>query len=204
MNAHFETARPVGHLALPASPGGMRAANTPANHNIAATMKLDSCIDLFFDQLRDLLSVERQLQDSLPDLLRRARASDLRQVISDHIPENRRQRERLEAIFAEHGVKFGNDVSKAVAGLIEGGDEHLAVADDPCVADLLIIAHSSRIKHYEMAGYGFAACLGDCVGFAKEAGILNEILGEERAMHLALLQAAAGLFAPCTLEGGVR
>ena len=167
-------------------------------------MKLNSCIDLFFDQIRDLLSVERQLQDSLPDLLRRAQAPDLRRVISDHIPENRRQRERLEAIFTEHGVRIGNDVSKAMAGLIEGGDEHLAAADDPRVADLLIIAHCSRIKHYEMAGYGFAACLGDCVGFAKEAGILNEILGEERAMHLALLQAAASLFAPCTLEGGVR
>jgi ferritin-like metal-binding protein YciE len=166
-------------------------------------MKLTSCIDLFFDQIRDLLSVERQLQDSFPDLLRRAHAPELRRVISDHIPENRRQRERLEAIFAEHGVKIGNDVSKAMAGLIEGGDEHLAAADDPRVADLLIIAHCSRIKHYEMAGYGFAACLGDCVGFAKEAEILNEILDEERAMHLALLQAAANLFAPCTVEGGV-
>jgi ferritin-like metal-binding protein YciE len=167
-------------------------------------MKLNSCTDLFFDQLRDLLSVERQLQDSFPDLMRRAQAPDLRHVIADHIPENRSQRQRLEAIFSEHGVQIGSDVSKAMAGLIEGGDQHLASAEDPRVADLLIIAHCSRIKHYEMAGYGFAACLGDCVGFSKESEILNEILGEERAMHLALLQAAANLFDPCMLEGGAR
>ncbi|RYD38092.1 MAG: ferritin-like domain-containing protein [Verrucomicrobiaceae bacterium] len=142
--------------------------------------------DLLFDQLRDLHSAETQILSSLPGLAARAAYPPLCALITEHAGQTRRQLETLASIFQRHGMEPGNDKCKAMEGLIAGGDAHLDQVEVPQTRDLMMVAHCSRIEHYEIAGYGIAVRLAQRLGLQEEAAILESILGEE-------LAAASGL-----------
>lgn len=150
--------------------------------------------DLFFDQLRDLYSVESQVILTLPELAEQAQNETLRRLLAGGEGASLRQKERLAAMFDRHAVDPGGDICKAMKGLIDGGNEHLAQTADPLVRDLLLVAHTNRILHYEIAAYSFAATLAECAGFAREARQLEESLEEERSMARQLAGTAAEIF----------
>jgi len=151
--------------------------------------------DLLFDQLRDIHSVESQVSRTLPDLSRLATFSGLRGMLTHQTTLTLQQICRVAAIFERHGLMPGDDESKGMKGLIEGGNEHLTLPTDDAVRDLMLIAHYSRIKAYEIAAYHFAASLAASIGYDIEAAAISELLEEERASALALESLAAALFA---------
>lgn len=157
-------------------------------------MKIASPTDLFFDQLRDLYSVESQVILTLPDLAEHASNPTLRNLFLEHEGASLRHKEIVTAIFERHGVDPGGDICKAVKGLIDGGNEHLAKAEDPMVRDLLLIAHCGRIEHYEIAAYRFTTSLAESIGFSRDAAELGEILQEEEQTARRLATAGAELF----------
>ncbi len=155
---------------------------------------LSQTSDLFFDQLRDIHSVESQVALTLPDLVRLAALPELRDLLEEHIPLTLQQKHRVAGIFERYGQQPGNDESKGMKGLIEGGNEHLAMVVDDTVRDLMLIAHCSRIKYYEIAAYHFTTTLAENLGYYKEAETLSTIWEEERDVSHALHTAAAALF----------
>jgi ferritin-like metal-binding protein YciE len=159
---------------------------------IIKDMSINSLRDLFFDQLRDLHSVELQLPDALRDLERAATAEPLKELFRKHAEVTAVQRERLERIFATHRVKIGDDPSKAMQGLIKGGAEHIASVADPTLRDALIIAHTNRVEHYEIAAYGVAVGIAESLGLNPEADALALSLAEEGRMDAALTRLAVG------------
>jgi len=163
-----------------------RRADSLPDPNHSEKMKLNSPTELFFDQLKDLYSVESQVILTLPDLADNASDPALRSLLLDHEGESERHKTIVKRIFETHGRNPGGDICKAIKGLIEGGNEHLAKAEDPLVRDLLLIAHCNRIKHYEIAAYGFTVALAQCVGLINDARALGDILSDERefARHL--------------------
>lgn len=144
-------------------------------------MKTVTPKDLFFDQLRDLHSVETQLVASLPTLVQRVSFPALAAAIARHAEETKRQAEVIASIFAVHNVEIGDDECKAMKGLIEGGDAHLEEVEVPTTRDLMMVAHCSRVEHYEIAAYGITLRLAQQLGLSDEAGLLSAILSEERA-----------------------
>lgn len=150
--------------------------------------------DLFFDQLLDIHSVESQIAATLPDLSRWATLPDLGELFSKQIILTGQQKEQIAAIFKKHGRKPGGDKSKGMKGLIEGGNEHLTLAADNTVRDLMLIAHYSRMKYYQIAAYHFATTLAENLGFYDEAETLSTIWEEERDSAHAVHTAAATLF----------
>jgi ferritin-like metal-binding protein YciE len=150
--------------------------------------------DLFFDQLKDLYSVESQVILTLPELAEQAHNKTLRRLLAEGEGASVRQKQRLTTIFKHYAVDPGGDICKAMKGLIDGGNEHLAQTEDTVVRDLLLVAHTNRILHYEIAAYSFTATLAECAGFTREAGELQESLEEERAMARQLASAAAEIF----------
>lgn len=150
--------------------------------------------DLLFDQLRDLYSVESQVILTLPELAEQAQNETLRRLLAEAEGTSVRQKERLCEIFARHAVDPGGDICKAMKGLIDGGNQHLAQTEDTVIRDLLLVAHSNRILHYEIAAYSFTATLAECAGFSREAAALQESLEEERDAARQLAGAAAEIF----------
>ncbi len=155
---------------------------------------LSQTSDLFFDQLHDIHSVESQIALTLPDLARLATLPELRELLEELIPLTLQQKHRVAGIFERYGLRPGNDASKGMQGLIEGGNEHLAMVLDDTVRDLMLIAHCSRIKYYEIAAYHFTTTLAENLGYYKEAETLSLIWEEERDVSHALHTTAAALF----------
>lgn len=147
--------------------------------------------DLIFDQLRDIYSVESQVAQTLPDLSRIAARPELRDLLAKQTSLTLQQKYRVAGIFEKHGQEPGNDESKGMKGLIEGGNEHLALALDDAVRDLMLIAHCSRITCYEIAAYHFTTTLAESLGYYEEAETLSTIWEEERDTYHALHSAAA-------------
>jgi|GEM_PF-1144501 len=144
--------------------------------------------DLFFDQLRDIYSMEVQISQSMPHLVALCANESLRQLIERHAHQNCFQIAQISEIFERHGESPGDDTCKAIAGLIEGGTCNLRKVKDPHTRDLMMIAHCLRIEHYEMAAYDITTMLAGRLGMINEPELLSQLLEEEKDMAAALLQ----------------
>lgn len=156
-------------------------------------MNIRTPSDLFFDQLKDLHSVESQVIDTLPDLADHANHEGLKSLLIDHEGESVRQKQAISGIFGHHGVDPGDSVCLGMRGLIEGGNQQLSMTEDSHVRDLLLIAHCTRINHYEIAAYGITRLLAEHVGFERDTGVLQQSLEEEMTFSRQLAAIASEL-----------
>jgi ferritin-like metal-binding protein YciE len=145
-------------------------------------MTIASPKDVFFDQLRDLNSATLQTEATLPDLANRASEERLAEIFREHHAATGRHREEISAIFEGHGVEAGNDVCKAMEGLIEGGNKHIEIAEASLIRDLLLIAHGNRIAHYLLAAADYTRGIAENCGLGVEANTVAEILAIERRL----------------------
>lgn len=167
------------------------------------TMKTRTPKDLFFDQIRDLHSVETQLLESLPVLSARAAHPALHELITRHAAETARHLSIVAAILESHGTGPGGDKCKAMEGLIAGGNAHLDGVEVPQTRDLMLVAHCLRIEHYEIAGYGIALRLAQGLELKEEAAALESIIQEEKDAARGL-QALEPVLFRIAMEGGLN
>lgn len=153
---------------------------------------------LYFDQLRDILSVESQVTKTLPGLSAFATDLELRRYFESQLPLTLAQRDQIIEIFDRSGEEIGSDESKAMKGLIAGGDKHLDRVRDREVRDLMLVAHYSRILHYEIAAYQFTTELARRIGRDQESERLGHTLAEtqESLEHLRQFRGSLSPTAP--------
>ncbi len=153
-------------------------------------MKTQSTLGLFFDQLNDIYSMETQLVEALPQLLRLTDSPGLKERLLLHIEQTKGQRQMVAKIFGDIRVEIKDDTCKAMEVLIAGGYAHLKGVNEPKTRDLMMIAHCLRIEHFEIAAYTIAARLASGLNMAVEAATLLEILTrrEANAKHLLALE----------------
>lgn len=159
---------------------------------------IDNPNDLYFDQLRDLYNAESQILLALPELIENAALPALSDLLASHERQTARQKKRLCMIFQRHDEAPDGALCQAIRGLIAGGRAHLFKTTEVRVGDLLLIAHTRRIKHYEIAGYSFAASLAQHLGLDHDAKILRETLREEELAASRLATIAGRLFEATT------
>ena len=158
------------------------------------TITANNPFDLFFNQLRDLYSVEIQLYESMPDLIAMCTDEELLYLIVSHAHQNCDQIARISSIFDRHGVMPGDYECKAIAGLIDEATIHLEGVRCPQMRNLMMIAHCLRIEYYEMAAYEVTTLLSGRLGLMREPMILSDLLAEEKKMASALIQMEPALF----------
>ena len=161
------------------------------------TMKLQEPSDLLADQLRDLYSAEAQIILTSPELANHATHPRLKHVLADEEKAGLGRRQLLQTIAERRGFDLEGDICLAMQGLIKGGNRHLSMAEGSTVADLLIIAHFNRIKHYSIAGYGFALALAECLEDKDGSIQLLKAVERDRAVIHAIARIAADVFDPC-------
>jgi ferritin-like metal-binding protein YciE len=155
-------------------------------------MGLNSLDDVLQDQVRDLLSAEKQLVAALPKVAEAAHSEELKQAISEHLEETRGHVERLHAVSGLLGIDNTATTCKAMQGLIAEGEETLAKDGDPVAKDAAIIAAAQRIEHYEIAAYGTARTLAGELDQQEAERLFGETLDEESAADKLLTKIATG------------
>ena len=137
--------------------------------------------DAFLDELRDAYDAERQLTKALPRLARVATSIELRQAFTDHLKETQGHVRKLERVFQSLDEKARGVHCEGIAGIIEEGKHVIAEDVEGATLDACLIAAGQRAEHYEMAAYGTLVAWARSMKHAEAAGLLEEILEEEKA-----------------------
>ena len=148
--------------------------------------------DLFVDELKSIYYMENKIVDNLPAMIEAATSPDLKQALSTHLKETKKQVKRLEQVFELHGVAPEKGSCPAIDSLIKEASDAPSDIEDKNVLDAAIIASGQQIEHHEISVYG------SVMAWAKELGeddcalILAETLEEEKAADRKLSELAEG------------
>lgn len=95
--------------------------------------------------------------------------------------ETKKQKERLEKVCDELGIKPGGETCKAMKGLIKEAEGFIEEDASKEVRDAGLIAEAQRVEHYEISGYGTAVRYAKELGHDKIVTLLQATLDEEYA-----------------------
>jgi ferritin-like metal-binding protein YciE len=148
--------------------------------------------DAFIDELRDAYDAEKQLLKALPKLAKNSTSDELREAFESHLEETKGHVEKLEQVFASLEEKVRGKHCDGIAGIIEEGKSVMEEDFDDQTMDACLIAAGQRAEHYEMAAYGTLVAWAKAMGHDEAAGLLEEILEEEKAADEKLTDLAEG------------
>ncbi|WP_437230250.1 ferritin-like domain-containing protein [Planctomicrobium sp. SH661] len=151
-------------------------------------MPLNTLEDAFVDELRDVLSAEKQLVKALPKMVKGATSDQLRDALESHLEETKTHVERVEAAFESIDLKPRSKKCEAMEGLLEEGSSLLEEDASPEVMDALIIAAAQKVEHYEIATYGTLCTWAEELGFDAALKLLKQNMADEEAADEKLTQ----------------
>ena len=144
--------------------------------------------EAFHEELRDLLSAEKQITAALPKMATAATNPKLKKAFENHLEETKGQVERLEKVFEAIGKSPRSKKCAAMEGILEEGSEILELDADPEVLDAMIIAAAQKVEHYEIATYGTLCTWAEVIGNNEALGLLKETMAEEENADKLLTQ----------------
>jgi ferritin-like metal-binding protein YciE len=146
--------------------------------------------DLFLEELKDMYDAEHRIVKALPKLAKAATCEKLKAAFLGHLEETKGQVTRLEKVFEAFGEAPNREKCKATVGLLEEGEEIASNNKGEITINAALISAGQKVEHYEIASYG---CLHEWAGLLKNtvaAGLLKEILDQEKAANDTLLKLA--------------
>ena len=149
-------------------------------------MPLNSLADLFHDELRDILSAERQLIEAIPKMAKKASSDALTKAFDHHLKQTRTQITRVEQAFADTGKPARAKTCEAMNGLIKEASGMMDEKASPEVMDAALIACAQKIEHYEIATYGTLCTWAKLLGYGDALELLKLNLNEEEETDEAL------------------
>jgi ferritin-like metal-binding protein YciE len=149
-------------------------------------MELESLLELYIDELKDLYSAENQILKALPRMAKAATHPQLKKAFQKHERQTAEHAKRLERICKELGVSPKGKKCHGMEGLLEEGKELISEKPDPDVLDAGLIAKAQHVEHYEMAGYGTVRTWARTLGYENQAQLLQRTLDEEQQTDLDL------------------
>jgi ferritin-like metal-binding protein YciE len=153
-------------------------------------MSLDNLQDLFEDELKDVLSAEKQLVKALPKMAKGASSEELKAGFEEHLEQTKMHVDRLEQVFQLLDKTPRAKKCVAMEGLIEEGSELLKEDVEPDVMDAALIAAAQKVEHYEIATYGTLITWAKQLGLDEAAEILGQTLEEEKETDVKLTELA--------------
>lgn len=145
---------------------------------------------LFLDELADMYDAERRILKALPKMAKAAESSDLRKAFQTHSKETKGHVTKLEQVFQCFNQKSRGKACKATIGLLEEGDEITVTFKNSPAINAALISAAQKVEHYEVASYGCLHEWAGLLGNEKAAGLLNDILVEEKATDQLLTELA--------------
>lgn len=144
--------------------------------------KIQSLLNVFEDQLRDIFSAETQLIDGLDYMASAASSFVLRKAFNDHLKETRDQIARLKKIASRMEIPLSGKECKAIRSLLEEVSEILGERSyDAALRDARLIAVAKKVEHYEIAAYSTLRALAQDLELSTATFLLQDSLDEELA-----------------------
>jgi len=149
---------------------------------------MDSLAELFYEEMRDVLSAERQLIKALPKMAKKAHSEELRAAFEKHLAETEAQADRVEQAFEETGKAVRAKTCEAMKGLIAEAESMMKEKSAPEVMDAALIACAQKVEHYEIATYGTLCTWAEALGYSNALQLLKQNIDEEEQTDKALTQ----------------
>ena len=153
-------------------------------------MAAESLHEAFEEELKDILSAEKQLLKALPKMAKAASNEDLKAGFEEHLEQTKVHVERIEKVFKLLDKSPRAKKCKAMEGLIEEGAELMEEDIEPETLDAMLICAAQKVEHYEIATYGTLATWAKQLELEEVASILHETLEEEKETDLKLTELA--------------
>jgi ferritin-like metal-binding protein YciE len=142
---------------------------------------IKSLDDLFVHTLGDVYYAEQQITKALPKMIAKVQDAQLQRALQSHLAETRHQIERLEQVFRMHGTPAKAVTCPAIDGIIDEAQDIACDIEDPQVLDAALLAAAQAVEHYEITRYGTLVAWAKQLGREDCAGILHQILDQEKA-----------------------
>lgn len=137
-------------------------------------------MELFEDQLKDILWAEKALTKAIPKMVTLATSEDLITALTDHLQQTHEQVTRLADVFKSIDKKPTTVKCDAMEGLIEEATEIMEECEKGPKCDAGIIAAAQKIEHYEIATYGTLRKFAETLGLRDAEKLLKKTLKEEK------------------------
>jgi len=146
--------------------------------------------DLFLDELADMYDAEHRIVKALPKMAKAATCEKLKKAIISHLKETEGHVKKLEQVFQSFATKAEGKKCEATVGLLDEGDEIAADFKGSPAINAALISAAQKVEHYEMASYGCLHEWAGLLGNQEAAGLLQDILKEEKAANETLTELA--------------
>lgn len=146
--------------------------------------------DLFLDELADMYDAEQRIVKALPKMAKAATCDDLKEAIQSHLKETEGHVKKLEQVFRCFDKKAKGKTCEATVGLLKEGDEIAAEFKGSPALNAALIGAAQKVEHYEMASYGCLHEWAEVLDNPKAAGLLKQILDEEKGANESLNELA--------------
>ena len=148
-------------------------------------------MEFFINELKDLLWAERELVETLPDMVEAATSAELRSAFEMHLTETQTHVTRLEEVFGILGLEPESRKCDAMAGILDEGDEIIGATEDGTAQrDVGLIFAGQKAEHYEIASYGGMIALAKTLGYYEIAELFVLTLDEEKTADAKLTEIA--------------
>jgi ferritin-like metal-binding protein YciE len=132
--------------------------------------------ETFLEVLADTYDAEKQLVKALPKMAKAAENEELRTGFEEHLEQTEEHVQRLEQIFQHMGEKAKSKKCKAMAGLIEEGQDLIKEK----AGDVVLISAAQKVEHYEIAAYGSLKSWAESLEENEVVDLLEATLEEEK------------------------
>lgn len=146
--------------------------------------------ELFIDELADIYDAENRLRMALPRMAKAATHEELRATFQSHLRETEGQVNKLQQVFKSFGQAASGKKCEAMEGLIKEADEIAADNKGEPTINAALISAAQKVEHYEIASYGCLREWSEQLGNREAAGLLEEILEEEKSADQKLTELA--------------
>lgn len=153
-------------------------------------MKSKTLKELFLGKLADIYDAEHRIVRALPKMVKAATCTRLQAALQKHLKETQGQITKLNQVFKSIGEKAKGKKCEATVGLLEEGDEIASEFKGSPAINAALISAGQKVEHYEIASYGCLHEWAGLLGHEKAAGLLEEILNQEKAANETLTELA--------------
>jgi ferritin-like metal-binding protein YciE len=146
--------------------------------------------DLFLNELQDMYDAEHRIVLALPKMVHAATCDELKAALEHHLEQTKGHVTKLEQVFKSIGKEAKAKKCEATVGLLKEGDEIAAEFKGSPAINAALISAGQKVEHYEIASYGCLHAWAGLLDHGEAAGLLEEILNEEKAADKKLTELA--------------
>jgi len=146
--------------------------------------------NLFLDELADMYDAEQRIVKALPKMAKAANCEDLKAAIKSHLKETEGHVKKLKQVFQCFDKKAKGKTCEATVGLLKEGEDIAAEFKGSPAINAALIGAAQKVEHYEIASYGCLHEWAELLDNQKAAGLLQQILEQEKHANESLNELA--------------